>query len=301
MRRNLKNSRPGRAAPGGGRGASCHGEKPCSPGGRPSDESPLGRERRLIFGRNCLCEVLEHCPERIKEVFVVRKQGRVEPDYQRIVDELDKRNLAVRFLSKEELSMLTGSEAHQSFAASLSPKPQPVWRSVEDDLAGKENSLVLVLDSIYDPQNLGSILRAAECFSVDAVIWSRNRGTGVTPLANKASAGAAELSCTIEVSNIADILKKLKARGFWIVACEARDNAADVVTFDFPPKTALVLGSEGEGLHQLASRLADFHVRIPLYGRIDSLNVGQAAAVMLHCYRRKFGKDGIKMQGAFSA
>ena len=174
---------------------------------------------------------------------------------------------------------MLSSESHQSFAALVKKRPSP---SLVDLInADTDTSMVLMLDSIYDPQNLGSILRAAECFNVDAVIWSKNRGADFSPVVSKASVGASELLPIIKVSNLSTSLKQLQKAGFWSVAASCSPPCEDLFTFDFPEKTVLIMGSEGKGLRQLISKNSDYHLRIPLFGKIDSLNVSQATSIIL--------------------
>ena len=148
-----------------------------------------------------------------------------------------------------------------------------------------DSSLILILDSIFDPQNFGSILRASECMGADAVIYSKNRGSSLTPSAAKASSGASELIPLIEVSNLAETVRKLKKNDYSVITAEIKKEAKDIRHFSFPKKTALIMGSEGKGVQPLLSKMADCSVYIPMFGKIDSLNVMQAAVVFLAKYR----------------
>ena len=143
-----------------------------------------------------------------------------------------------------------------------------------------------MLDSIMDPHNFGAILRAAECFGVDAVLWSKNRGCDITPVVAKVSVGASELLPLVPVSNLAQALERLKDAGVWSIAADVSPEAQPIDQFEFPTKSLILLGSEGEGLQPLLLREAEFKITIPLHGKIDSLNVSQAAAVMLAAARR---------------
>lgn len=242
--------------------------------------SEPSRTGRLVVGRNALREVFKAAPSRILEVYTVKRDSAAARD---LIGELQRAGLAIHYTTDEKLQELSGTSAHQSFVAVIRPKAAVELKGLLEASKERQDSLLLLLDSIQDPQNLGSILRAAECFGVDAVIWSKNRSPGITPAVSKASAGAAELVECIAVSNLADTLKKLKQHDYWVVAAENSAQAVDVSSFEFPAKCVLVLGSEGEGLHRLVKELADFSVKIPLSGKIGSLNVGQAAAVLLSC------------------
>lgn len=246
-----------------------------------------GVDAAMLIGRNAVREVARYASERLVRVYVVRREVAQGGDYHEILNLLKEKNVNVKFVTADELFELVGTESHQSFAAELKPRQGKDIKVFAQEMEKRETGLVLMLDSVQDPQNLGSILRSAECFAADAVIWSKNRGIGLTAAGRKASVGASELVECVEVSNLVDAIKKLKDSGFWVVAAEAREGAVEVEGFDFPPKTAIIMGSEGEGIHQLASKNADFRVKIPIYGKIDSLNVSQAVAVLLHSYRRQ--------------
>lgn len=194
-------------------------------------------------------------------------------------------NIAVETATLEELSALCASDAHQSFAAELRPNPELSLKELLAALKDRERALLLALDGVQDPHNLGAILRAAECFGVDAVLWSRNRGASITPAVRKVSVGASELVPSLAVGSLAEALERCAEADFWIVAAEARADSKAVHGFQFPKKSVIVLGSEGEGLHALVSARSNERVVIPLFGKIDSLNVSQAAAVLLHEYR----------------
>ena len=149
-----------------------------------------------------------------------------------------------------------------------------------------EKSLVVMCDSITDPQNFGAILRACECFGVDALVFSKNRNVGITPVVSKVSVGGSELVPLIAVSNLVDTLKKFQDVGYFSVAAECHERSQSLYNFEFPSQTVLIIGAEGKGIQPLLSKKADYHLEIPMQGRIDSLNVSQATAVFLsHCRR----------------
>jgi len=240
-----------------------------------------------IIGRNALTEVLRASPERIRQVqSCVTESGDHSADAKELLRTLRNAGVTVQESTRTALDTLAGSTTHQGFLATLSPRTPTDLREFIESHAGVNQCLILLLDSIADPQNLGTILRAAECFGVDAVVLSTNRGTSLTPAARKASVGASELVEIIEVGNMSQALGKLKEANFWSVAADGSPDAADVNRFEFPARCVLMMGAEGEGLHQLLKNQADFTVKIPMLGRIDSLNVSQATAILLHSYRR---------------
>ena len=151
----------------------------------------------------------------------------------------------------------------------------------------RQISLVLLLDHITDPQNLGSILRSADQFAADLVILPSRRAAGITAAVLRASSGAAEHVDTIRVPNLVSSFHPLRQAGFWIYGAHLEGERLDRVTFS--GRSALVLGSEGRGLGELVRRECDLLVRIPTRGRVDSLNVGAAAAIAMYEVRRSQG------------
>lgn len=237
---------------------------------------------RFLIGRNPVLELLRHLPERIEKVFLAERETSVKGKRDEILTLLGEHHVQPQYLGKDQISKLVGSDAHQGVIALLRERKSKELKTFIEEVSNKEQSLVLILDAIEDPQNFGSILRAAECFGVDAVIHSKNRGTSITPTVRKVSMGASELLDIITVSNIVDAARRLKQAGFWIVVAEANPALQHLKSFSVPPKCALVLGSEGKGIQNLMSKSSDFQVFIPLVGRIESLNVGQACSVLLY-------------------
>ncbi len=234
------------------------------------------------MGRNCITEVLKVSPQRIIKVYSSQKSQR-----DALYAELLKLQIPIKDVSKQELSQLVKSDSHQSYVAVVKEKEQPSLHAFLEESRKKEAGLVLMLDSIFDPQNLGAIIRAGECYGVDLVVFSKNRGADITPVVSKASAGATELVPILKVSNLVETMKAFQHEGFWAVVSELSERAEPLSTFSFPQKTLLVLGSEGKGVQPLISKKSDFHVSIPMLGNIDSLNVSQAAAVFLNSVRTK--------------
>lgn len=148
-------------------------------------------------------------------------------------------------------------------------------------------SLLLILDEIVDPQNLGSLLRVAEVTGATGVIITDRRSAPLSPAARRASAGASELLPLVRVTNLRRTLDLLKQKGFWTVGTSLQEGSKEIYDFTFPEKCALVLGSEGSGLRELTARECDFLIKIPMLGKIDSLNVSQAGAVCLFEYNRQ--------------
>lgn len=250
-------------------------------GKRNTSQREVKSNFRLIMGRNCIAEVLRASAQRIVEVYTAERAADGD-----LYSQLVQAKVPIVRVSKDELTQMVNSESHQLFVAAIKETNQPTIKDFVDSAFEKEHSVVLLLDSIYDPHNLGAIIRAGECFGVDLVVFSKNRGADITPVATKTSAGATELVPLVKVSNLVETLKAFQKGGYCGVAAEAKEHAHSLNQFKFPKKMVLILGSEGKGIQPLLSKLSNFHVSIPMLGCIDSLNVSQAAAVLLCSYQR---------------
>lgn len=242
------------------------------------------------MGKNCLLEVLRHRPERIRQIFSEKTSTVLEQQEPELFKLTRSAGIKLDQRSRQTLTDLVNSESHQGLVAEIEPRPDLKLGDLLDTLRDSARALVVVLDGVSDPQNVGSILRACECFGVDAVIWSKNRGPSITPSVSKASSGASELIDCIIVSNIAQSLERLKEEGFWIVSTQISAKSEDLHTFKFPEKVVLVVGREGEGVHVLTQKLSDFSLKIPMHGKIDSLNVSQALSILLFAFRASLPK-----------
>lgn len=233
---------------------------------------------RFIMGVHCLEEVISHNSDRIISIYAT------EASYKRSF--LNPVKHLVKLVRKEELTKMVQSESHQGLVAKVVEKKPVFLKDFIDTLHDKPTSCLLLLDNINDPQNLGTILRAADCFKVDAVIWSKNRGVDITPIVSKTSSGASELVNTIKVSNLAETVVYLKKQGYETIATHVEKEANSLFTYEFSPKVAFIMGSEGKGVQPLVLKRAEKSLYIPMYGRVDSLNVSQAAAVFLSHFAR---------------
>lgn len=178
------------------------------------------------------------------------------------------------------LDRLARTRNHQGVIALAAPRG---YASVDALLAGAGKRglpFLLLLDGVMDPQNLGSLIRTAEAMGVDGVILPHRRAAGLTPLVERASAGALEYVPVARVANLTRTMADLKERGYWFIGAEAGMGRGTLPALDRP--VGLVLGGEGTGLHRLVRESCDFLISLPMYGRINSLNVGAAGAIILH-------------------
>ncbi len=186
----------------------------------------------------------------------------------------------------EIAALLPEGAAHQGYALLADPPPPAAIEDVIADLADAPDGLVVVLDQVTDPRNVGAILRSAAAFGAAAVILPERHGAEATAALAKTASGALETVALVRVVNVARTLDALKAAGFWCVALEARAPGvlADV---DLSGRIALVLGSEGAGLRRLVADTCDIHARLPIGPGIESLNVSAAAAIALYEVTRR--------------
>ena len=198
----------------------------------------------------------------------------------RLIEECRKQRVPVRFLQRAELDQLAGNNSHQGVVAVTSTKQ---YNDLDDVIEGKRGdySLIVVLDGVEDPHNLGAILRTADAAGADGAVIPERRAAGITGTVAKASAGASAHLPVAKVTNIARTLEELKSRNIWTVGLDERaPQRYDQI--DYKMNCAIVLGGEGKGLHDLVKRKCDFLVSIPMLGMVSSLNVSVAGGVVLY-------------------
>ncbi|HMO95115.1 MAG TPA: 23S rRNA (guanosine(2251)-2'-O)-methyltransferase RlmB [Tepidiformaceae bacterium] len=154
--------------------------------------------------------------------------------------------------------------------------------------AAGQASLILLLDRVTDPQNLGAVLRTAVAVGVDAVVLPLRRGALFTPGVHRASAGLSFIAPVAAPQNLAMAIRSLKEANYWVVAADAGDGAQSATAFDWPGRTALIMGSEGEGVGHLLRQESDFAIELPMDPRVESLNVGVATGALAYLWRRQW-------------
>lgn len=231
-----------------------------------------------VPGRNAVRELLKSGRD-IEKIFV--REGDREGSITVLVAQAIERGIPVIETDKKKLDALCGYEQHQGIVAIAS---EMEYVSLEDVIAiaeeRGEKPLIVICDGISDPHNLGAIIRCAEGAGAHGVILPKRRAAGITPAVVKASAGATEHLAAVKCSNISDTIRKLKDLGFWIFAAEADGTSYTEADYDCP--CAIVLGSEENGVSDIVKKNSDFIVSIPMKGKVNSLNVSTAAAVLLY-------------------
>lgn len=247
----------------------------------------LSEEQAPIAGRNAVRELLRS-GRSIDKIFV--KSGQREGSLIAIVGEARKKRIPISEVAQEKLDQLARGANHQGVVAVAAEKDYTDIDGILNIAAERgETPLVVIADSIEDPHNLGALIRCAECAGAHGVIIPKRRSAGLTPVVSKASAGALEHMAIAKVSNIAQAVTELKEKGLWIFVSEA--DGVPYYETDFCVPAAIVLGSEGAGVSKTVRDKSDFTVSIPMYGKINSLNVSTAASVILcHAARMQHGK-----------
>src|SRR6266571_9351438 len=231
-----------------------------------------------IYGINAVAEALKARGHGFEYVGIARERhdGRM----QRLIEECRRLGVPVRFLPRPDLERLAHSSNHQGVVAVTSEKKYSDLDSILSTRRS-QHALVLVLDGIEDPQNLGAIIRTADAAGADGVVIPERRAAGVSATVVKASAGAVEHLPIAKVTNIGRTLEELKSKNLWIVGLDER-APQNYDSLDYKMDCAIVLGAEGKGLHELVRKKCDFLISIPMLGKVPSLNVSVAAGVMLY-------------------
>jgi 23S rRNA (guanosine2251-2'-O)-methyltransferase len=242
-------------------------------------------ERNFVYGLHAIGAVLARAPERLLELWMAspRDDARARDLRARAAAV----GVRIQAASSESLAKLVGAVAHQGAVAAV--RPLKAWD--EHDLIGNLSQisgdpLLLVLDGVTDPHNLGACLRTADAAGVHAVIIPKDRSATVDGVVRKVAAGAAEFVPVAAVTNLARVLDLLKERGIWVVGTEV-EAAQTLYDADLKRPLAMVLGAEGSGMRRLTRERCDFVVRIPMAGQVESLNVSVAAGVALFEARRQ--------------
>jgi len=231
----------------------------------------------VLYGINAVAEALKASPEKIERICVER--GQKNPRIREIVDLARQNHVRISFEERSWLDRKAEGSRHQGilcFAAEMATL------DAEDILEqAKSPGLLVILDGVEDPHNLGAILRSAEAAGADGVILPQHRSAALSATVVKASAGAASHIKLARVTNLAQFIESLKKKGFWIAGLDAGSNK-HIWEVDLTEPTALILGSEGSGLHRLVKEKCDHVVSLPIRGVVSSYNVSVAAGIALY-------------------
>lgn len=237
----------------------------------------------IIYGKNPVLEALT-AGQPINKIFVASGTRRAADN--QIVQLARQRGIPVREADRRKLAALAGHAETQGVVALLTSQNYQelvdIFRVAQQR---NESPLIALLDEIQDPHNLGAIIRSAEAFGFHGIIVTKNHSVGLTAVVAKTSAGAVAHLPIVRVTNLVQTLKDLKAQNIWLAGAAQEANAT-VFETDLNRPLGIVIGSEGRGLRRLVKETCDFLVRIPMFGRVNSLNASVAAA-LIFCEARR--------------
>ncbi len=232
----------------------------------------------IIFGIHAINAVLNSDPARFIEVWVLK--GRQDDRLLPVLNELQRLGITLQVAGRKALDEKVDNASHQGIVARVTPVKQYNENDLDDLLAGKANPLLLVLDGVTDPHNLGACLRNADAAGVSAVIVPKDRSAPLSAVASKVACGAAETMPLVRVTNLARTLRALQEKGVWVVGT-AGEATHDIYHSKLTGALAIVMGAEGDGMRRLTRETCDDLIKIPMAGTVSSLNVSVATGICL--------------------
>lgn len=227
----------------------------------------------IVYGKN-VYSTLQNDPDSIEKVYVL--QGLKDA---KLLKSIQKSNLKVEYCNRAKLDKIANSTHHNGVAVKVS---EIETYSIEELVRrAKKPGLLVALDGVQDPHNVGAILRTCDCTGVDGVILTKHNSCGLTPTVVKASTGAAYTVPVSIVTNLSQTLRNLKQEGYWVVGTDMKD-AREYREGMYDSPTVLVIGSEDQGISNLVKKQCDYMVYLPMVGSITSLNASVAAAVLMY-------------------
>jgi 23S rRNA (guanosine2251-2'-O)-methyltransferase len=232
-----------------------------------------------IAGVNSIMEALKG-QRKVHKIFI--QEGRQGRKVEELIHYAQKKGIFVQYVEKSRLDAMYTAGNHQGIVAQVSSfEYSELGEVLEKAYFNKQTPFILILDGIEDPQNLGSIIRTAEAAGVHGVVIPKHSTVEITAAVARASAGAIEHVLIVRETNLVNTIKHLKDKGLWIVGADM-EGAADYFSITIPTPTALVIGGEGRGIRRLVRENCDLLVKIPMFGKIGSLNASVAAALLVY-------------------
>jgi len=240
------------------------------------------KSSEIIYGIHAVEAAIRNQPENILQLFV--QQSRNDNRVKKILDIAKNSGVSVQAIGNDKLKEKCPRARHQGLVAEIRTVKSAAV-SLEDVLE-KESVLLLILDEVQDPHNIGACLRTADAVGVDAVVVSKNRSPSLTPVIRNVASGAAETVPYIMVSNLARTLDKIRNSNVWVMGTSG-DASQTIYDSKAGHRLALVMGSEGKGMRRLTREACDELISIPMQGSVESLNISVATAVCLYEIRRQ--------------
>ena len=231
----------------------------------------------IIYGVNPVADFIKSSPGKISKIFISKTKDKFLNRYSKMIRDID-----IEYVSEKELERMTSSVKHQSIAAEIEVTPPKEFKSFKHDVK-KMTDIVLILDHLKDPQNLGAISRTAAFFDINTIVIPKNRSVTISPGAVKASAGTIFSLNIYEVANLLNSIKELKKNDYWILGADIDGENINDKKFDKfkGDKLAIILGSEDKGVGTVIKKNCDILVKINRLGKTNSLNVSVAAGIFV--------------------
>lgn len=237
---------------------------------------------QYVYGKNVVMQMLKNQSE-IQRLYLVA--GSKNPEIEK---EAQKNGVALTYLPRNKMDTMAKSTKHQGIIAQIKEYKTYTMDEILRAIPSGKQPLLVMLDGLEDPHNLGAILRTCDCVGVDGVIIGKHRSVSLTPTVAKVSTGAIDTVKVAQVTNLTQTLKDLKQQGYWVVGADGY-QASDYRTVDYNMPLVLVIGSEGFGISRLVQKECDYCVSIPMVGEVSSLNASIATAVLLYqVYSQRF-------------
>ena len=241
----------------------------------------IGGPSMIVYGKNVF-ETLKENPQEILDLYI--QNGARDQRIEKILSNLPK-SIRLKTVSKKEMDKMTDHGVHQGIAARVKDMALMSLDELLNSLLDSTNTrypLLIALDEIQDPHNVGAILRSADAAGANGLILCKHKGAGLTPAAVKTSAGAAYSVPVASVSSMVQALKKLKDAGYWVAGSDFDEKSVDYRKGLYDRPLVLVIGNEQKGMSKSVKDACDFKVHIPMYGKVQSLNASVAAGVLMY-------------------
>ncbi|MDY2889377.1 MAG: 23S rRNA (guanosine(2251)-2'-O)-methyltransferase RlmB [Candidatus Caccosoma sp.] len=232
-----------------------------------------------VFGKNTVDSYIDS--KSVVEVYILKSFSD-----EKILSKIKHANIKVSIKDLSFFDKVANGGKHQGIIAVIKEIKSFQLQDILNDANKKESSLIVILDGIEDPHNFGAIIRTCEAFSVDGIIASKHNSCPLNATVAKVSTGAIANVKIAKVANLTQCINELKKSGYWIYAAEAY-NSLDYNTLTYASKTALIVGSEGFGISRLVKEQADFNIKIPMSGKVNSLNVSVATGILVSRIKNK--------------
>lgn len=237
---------------------------------------------QYVYGKNVVMQMLKNQSE-IQQLYLLEKSN------QKDVEELARKNrVALSYVNRNRLDTLAKTSKHQGIVAQIREYRTYTIDEILKAIPSGKQPLLVMLDGLEDPHNLGAILRTCDCVGVDGVIIGKHRSVSLNATVAKVSTGAIDTVKVAQVTNLTQTLKELKEKGYWVAGADGHE-AQDYRAIDYNVPLVLVIGSEGFGISRLVQKECDYCVSIPMVGEVSSLNASIATAVLLYqVYSQRF-------------